>query len=97
MVGTPKGGKIESYNCHSCFSVVGIFRDRTLVGVPSLRVSSVRWIRTCRPDSSYFVANWEAILMNWLKHKMSDESGLLVVVLAIVGVVAILIWAAHRL
>ena len=35
--------------------------------------------------------------MNWLKNKMTDESGLLFLVLAVIGAVAVIVFVAHRL
>jgi hypothetical protein len=35
--------------------------------------------------------------MQWIKDKMQDESGLLFLVLAVIGAVAIVVYVAHRL
>jgi hypothetical protein len=35
--------------------------------------------------------------MNWMKEKLTDESGLLFLVLAVIGAVAVVLYVAHRL
>jgi hypothetical protein len=45
---------------------------------------------------TYGVWSWGIYPMNWIKNKMQDEGGLLVLILAVVGVVAIVVWAIHH-
>lgn len=37
------------------------------------------------------------IKMNWLENKLNDESGLLFLVLAVIGAVAVVVYVVHHL
>jgi hypothetical protein len=35
--------------------------------------------------------------MNWINHKLKDEGGLLFLVLAVIGAIAVVVFVAHRI